>query len=281
MAPHVIHTIAELRARLAGLRGGRVGLVPTMGALHSGHASLIAQAAAENDCVVVSIFVNPLQFNDLADYHRYPRTLHTDAAFCERYGSHIVFAPAPEEMYPEPPHTLVEVSSISEHLCGKFRPGHFRGVATVVLKLFQIVQPGRAYFGEKDAQQLAVIECMVRDLNVPVEIVPVATVREPDGLAMSSRNRLLTPEQRRVAPLLHIALEQTRQSVERGERDPDLLKLQALATLADPEIRVEYLEIVDAATMQPVKRIDGGVRVAVAAWLGSTRLIDNIFVSAR
>jgi pantoate--beta-alanine ligase len=281
MALHVIHTIRELNARLLDFRSGRIGLVPTMGALHAGHASLIAQAAAETDCVVVSIFVNPLQFNDLADYHRYPREIHSDSAFCERYGSHIVFAPPPEEMYPQPPATFVDVAGVSEHLCGKFRPGHFRGVATVVLKLLQIVKPDRAYFGEKDAQQLAVIECMVRDLNVPVEIVPVATVREHDGLAMSSRNQLLSPQQRLAAPLLYRSLQQARQRIEGGERDSQSVKNEALAVMADPEIRIEYLEIVDAATIRPVESIQGGVRVAVAAWLGSTRLIDNIFVSAR
>jgi pantoate--beta-alanine ligase len=278
MPLEVIHTIGELRARLAS-GNGTMGLVPTMGALHAGHGTLISKAAAENDYTVVSIFVNPIQFNSPADYDRYPRTLDTDAEFCERHGAHIVFAPSVEEMYPEPPQAFVEVAGVSEHLCGKFRPGHFRGVATVVLKLFQIVQPHRAYFGEKDAQQLAVIERMVRDLNVPVEIVPVATVRESDGLAMSSRNRLLTTEQRALAPLLYRSLEDARRRIEAGEYDAASVKQAAQAALGDPGIRVEYLEIVDAATMQPVERIQGKVRIAIAAWLGSTRLIDNVFVS--
>ncbi len=279
MAIEVIHTIAELRARLRYQAG--IGLVPTMGALHAGHGVLIEKAAAENDCTVVSIFVNPIQFNDPADYTRYPRTLSTDTAFCGQHGAHVVFAPSAEEMYPQPPQTFVEVAGVSEHLCGKFRPGHFRGVATVVMKLFQIVQPDRAYFGEKDAQQLAVIERMVHDLSVPVTIVPVATVREPDGLAMSSRNQHLTLQQRSLAPLLYRSLCEARQSIETGERDLDSVKQRALATLADPGIRVEYLEIVDASTMQPVEHLEGNVRIAVAAWVGSTRLIDNVFVGIR
>jgi pantoate--beta-alanine ligase len=279
MAIEVVHSIAELRARLQSQAG--IGLVPTMGALHAGHGVLIEKAAAENDCTVVSIFVNPIQFNDPADYTRYPRTLSTDTAFCERHGALIVFAPSAEEMYPQPPQTFVEVAGVSEHLCGKFRPGHFRGVATVVMKLFQIVRPERAYFGEKDAQQLAVIERMVRDLSVPVKIVPVATVREPDGLAMSSRNQHLTAQERALAPLLYRALEQARRSIEAGERDADSVKQRALATLAGTGIRVEYLEIVDASSMQPVEQLNGNVRIAVAAWVGSTRLIDNVFVGIR
>ncbi len=164
-----------------------------MGALHRGHGCLIEAAARETDSVVVSIFVNPIQFNDASDFSRYPRTLDSDVAYCESLGADIIFAPSAEEMYPEPQRSFVDVEEVSEHLCGKFRPGHFRGVATVVLKLLQIVQPDRAYFGEKDAQQLAVIRRMVRDLNVPVEIAAVPTVREPDGLALSSRNQHLTP----------------------------------------------------------------------------------------
>jgi pantoate--beta-alanine ligase len=288
MAVEIIESIAGLRGRLAGLRGGSgvaqtVGLVPTMGALHAGHGSLIARAAAENDCTVVSIFVNPIQFNDPGDYDRYPRTLGADAAFCEQHGAQIIFAPSSEEMYPQPTQAFVEVAGVSEQLEGKFRPGHFRGVATVVMKLFQIVQPARAYFGEKDAQQLAVIERMVRDLSVPVRIVPVPTVREADGLAMSSRNRLLTAEQRRVAPLLYGALLEAKESIEAGERDPSILRQHALTLLSVPGIRVEYLEIVDAESMQPleqtIERLAGEIRIAVAAWVGSTRLIDNVFVA--
>jgi len=276
----LIHTIAQLRERLHPSRSAPIALVPTMGALHTGHGTLITKAATETACVVVSIFVNPTQFNDPSDYQRYPRTLSTDSEFCQRHGAHIIFAPSAEEMYPEPPQTFVEVGAVSEHLCGKFRPGHFRGVATVVLKLFQIVQPDRAYFGEKDAQQLAVIQRMVRDLNVPVEIVPAPTVRESDGLAMSSRNQHLTPEQRSIAPLLYQALQHALSTIEKGERSAASLQQQALATLAVPGIRVEYLEIVDAASMQPIETIQTDARIAIAAWVGSTRLIDNVFVPA-
>ncbi len=182
-------------------------------------------------------------------------------------------------MYPEPQRSFVDVEEVSEHLCGKFRPGHFRGVATVVLKLLQIVQPDRAYFGEKDAQQLAVIRRMVRDLNVPVEIAAVPTVREPDGLALSSRNQHLTPEQRTLAPLLYRALVLARKRIDEGEPDPEQIRKESLKTLNRPEIRVEYLEVVDARTMQPVQRIEGKVCVAAAIWLGATRLIDNVLAT--
>jgi pantoate--beta-alanine ligase len=275
-----LHTIEEIRAKLAAHRqkGRTIGLAPTMGALHRGHGSLIEAAARETDVVVVSIFVNPIQFNDTGDFSRYPRTLDSDVAYCESLGAGIVFAPSEREMYPEPPRSFVEVEGVSEHLCGKFRPGHFRGVATVVLKLLQIVQPDRAYFGEKDAQQLAVIRRMVRDLNVPVEIAGVPTVREPDGLALSSRNQHLTPEQRRIAPLLYKALQSAAKRIEEGARDPEQIRREAQETLRRPEIRVEYFEVVDAGTMQPVERIEGKVCVAAAIWLGATRLIDNVLV---
>jgi pantoate--beta-alanine ligase len=281
--PAIAHSIAELRDALAAHRreGSSIGLVPTMGALHEGHGRLIEQAAAENTCVVVSVFVNPTQFNDPKDFERYPRTLDADVAFCGARGAAVVFAPSAAEMYPEPPRTFVEIEELTAHLCGKFRPGHFRGVATVVLKLFEIVQPDRAYFGEKDAQQLAVIARMVRDLNVPVLVEGVATVREPDGLAMSSRNRLLTPAERRVAPLLYQALQLAGRRIEAGARDPAQVREHAMALLRRPEIRVEYLEIVDPTTMQPVEKISGPVRVAAAVWLGSTRLIDNLLASPR
>ncbi len=273
-----IRGIEEMRAKLAAHRraGATIGLAPTMGALHRGHGSLIEAAARDVDVVVVSIFVNPIQFNDPRDFSRYPRTLDSDVAYCESLGAEIVFSPSEQEMYPEPPRSFVEVEGVSEHLCGKFRPGHFRGVATVVLKLLQIVQPDRAYFGEKVVLLLAVIRRMVRDLNVPVEIVGVPTVREPDGLAMSSRNQLLTPEQRRIAPLLYQALQAARERIEQGSRDLELIRREALQALSHAEIRVEYFEIVDPGSMQPAERIDGPVCVAAAVWLGSTRLIDNV-----
>ena len=202
--------------------------------------------------------------------------IEADRLFCEARGVDAVFAPAAEEMYPEPAGTFVEVPEVAQHLCGAFRPGHFRGVATVVAKLFHIVQPDTAYFGEKDAQQLAVIGQMVCDLNFPVRIVPVPTVREPDGLALSSRNQRLSPEERRIAPALYQALTAGRDLIAGGERDASKVKAAALRALAsEPGIRLEYLEVVDTR-MQPVERIAGVVRLAAAAWIGSTRLIDNV-----
>jgi len=208
MSTQLLESIAQLRDRVAGARraGLQVGLVPTMGALHAGHASLIDRARQECRCVVVSIFVNPLQFDRPDDLDRYPRTLPEDVALCAAHGVDLVFAPSLSEMYPSPPLCVVDVGRIGEHLCGRHRPGHFRGVATVVMKLLQIVLPDRAYFGEKDAQQLAVIRQLIRDLNVPVRVEAVATVREADGLALSSRNRQLNPEERALATSLYGAL---------------------------------------------------------------------------
>jgi len=271
--------IEEIREMLARVRrmGATVGFVPTMGALHDGHGRLIDLARRETDCVVVSVFVNPIQFDRKDDLEKYPRNLDADLKFCTERRADLVFAPPVEEMYPEEPKTFVEVRGVSDGLCGAFRPGHFRGVATVVLKLFHIVEPHRAYFGEKDAQQLAVIRRMVRDLNLTVEIVPVPTVRESDGLALSSRNQRLSPEERRIAPVLFQALLVAQKYIAAGETDPAAVKAAAQAVLErQPALRVEYLEVVDPDEMQPVGRINGPVRVAAAAWLGSTRLIDNL-----
>jgi len=252
-----------------------------MGALHAGHGALIDQARAQSASVVLSIFVNPIQFNQGGDFERYPRPLAADLAFAEAHGVDAVFAPSVEEIYPQPQVTFVDVGRVAEHMEGQFRPGHFRGVATVVLKLFQIVQPDRAYFGEKDAQQLAVIRRMVSDLNVAVEIVAVPTVREPDGLALSSRNRHLSAEERAVAPRLYQALAAAARSIAAGETDPQAVKRAAHALLAEePRMRVEYLEIADDPEMQPVARIAGPVRVAAAVWVGGTRLIDNLLCQA-
>jgi len=275
----VIPAIPAIRAAIDAHRqkSAVIGLVPTMGALHAGHGRLIEEARAACDLLVVSIFVNPIQFDRPDDYERYPRPIESDVAFCEARGVDFVFAPAASEMYPSPPLTYVEVTRVSEHLCGAFRPGHFRGVATVVLKLFAIVQPDRAYFGAKDAQQLAVIRRMVRDLNLPVTITEVATVREPDGLALSSRNEHLNAAERRVAPILFQALQAAARRINDGIACADKVRAEALAVLASrPEARVEYLEIVDAEEMQPVSRIAAPVRVAGAIWLGNTRLIDNV-----
>jgi pantoate--beta-alanine ligase len=271
-----VHSIADLRGWLAQARHP-LGFVPTMGALHAGHGRLIDQARAVSASVAVSIFVNPIQFNRSEDYARYPRPLEADLAFCAARGVDIVFAPPVEEMYPRPQVTFVEVGRVADHMEGRFRPGHFRGVATVVLKLFRIVQPDRAYFGEKDAQQLAVIRRMVQDLNLPVEIAGVATVREPDGLALSSRNQHLSAEERAIAPLLYQALRAAEQRIAAGETDAEAAKRAAREVLAgEPRMRVEYLEIADDAEMQPVECVAGPVRVAAAVWVGGTRLIDNI-----
>ena len=279
MSAELLRTIPEIRSRLAEVRrsGCTVGFVPTMGALHAAHGALIRRAWEESDFVVVSVFVNPTQFDRGEDFDRYPRTLPADVEFCAALDVDIVFAPDAKEMYAEPHLTLVEVSSLSERLCGEFRPGHFRGVATVVAKLLNIVQPDRAYFGEKDAQQLAIVRKMVTDLNVPVTIVPVATVREPDGLAMSSRNRRLDAGERRIAATLYRALQAAARRVASGATSPEEVRSAALAVLGSEDaIRVEYLEIVNPERMQPVERIDGPVRIAAAVWIGATRLIDNV-----
>jgi pantoate--beta-alanine ligase len=278
MPLRVVQTADDVRASLAIRRGlGAIGLVPTMGALHAGHARLIEQARAECLTVVVSLFVNPLQFDRADDLARYPRPLEADLSLCERHGVDVVFAPAAGEIYPEPPDCTVHVARTAEHLCGAFRPGHFDGVATIVLKLFNIVQPEVAYFGEKDAQQLAIIRRMVSDLNVPVTVTAVPTVREPDGLALSSRNQHLDEPERALAPALYRALTAARDAVATGATDAETVKRNAVATLpADERVRLEYLELVDPRTFQPVQRVAGPVVAAGALWVGSTRLIDNV-----
>ena len=250
-----------------------------MGALHAGHAALINAARRDCSLVVVSIFINPLQFNNQEDLNRYPRTLEADVELARELGVDVIFAPPLEEVYPEPQICTIDVGRLADHLCGKFRPGHFRGVATVVLKLFHMVRPHRAYFGEKDAQQLAIVRKMVTDFNVPIEIVEVPTVREADGLAMSSRNRHLSVDERRVATSLYHALVDARHLIEGGERRAAVVKSAATATIPPSKVlKLEYLEIVDPETMQPVEEISAPVRIAGALWVGSTRLIDNILV---
>jgi pantoate--beta-alanine ligase len=269
--------IGALRERLGRERGNSIGLVPTMGALHRGHAKLLEAARDGNDFVVASIFVNPIQFDRREDLENYPRTMEDDLRVCESHGVDLVFAPSAADLYPKEQLTFVESPMLAAHLCGAHRPGHFRGVATVVLKLFNIVQPDRAYFGEKDAQQLAIIRRMAEDLNVPVVVVPVATVREEDGLALSSRNKHLTAAQREIAPVLWRALRNAVDSIERGERRAAAIREAAIETFAQwREARVEYFEVADPDTLQPVERVQGPVLVAGAMWLGSTRLIDNI-----
>jgi pantoate--beta-alanine ligase len=278
MPVSVVQTADGVRAALASRRGsGPIGLVPTMGALHAGHARLIEQARRECATVAVSIFVNPLQFDRADDLARYPRPFDADLALCETMGVDVVFAPTPADMYPEPPDCTVHVGRTAEHLCGAFRPGHFNGVATVVLKLFNVIQPDVAYFGEKDAQQLAVIRRIVADLDVPVRIAPVATVREADGLALSSRNQHLNTAERALAPALFRALGVARDAIAAGTADAAAVKRQASESIpADGRLRLEYLELVDPWTFQPVDRVSGPVVAAGALWVGATRLIDNI-----
>lgn len=284
--PHqleIVTTVAEMQERARAWRraGLAIGAVPTMGALHEGHLSLVRRARAENDRVVVTIFVNPLQFGPNEDYNRYPRDLDGDAALVASTGADVIFAPPVNEMYPEPPLTSVDVAGISEGLCGASRPGHFRGVATVVSKLLHITLPDRAYFGQKDAQQLAVIRRMVRDLNFPVAVIGCPVVREADGLAMSSRNRYLGPAERQAATVLSRALRHAAGLVAGGVRDADQLRsAMREMTAAEPLARLDYADVVDAETIQPLTQLSPGrpALLALAVRIGTTRLIDNLEV---
>ncbi len=277
----VVTEVAEFQAAAdeCRLRGGTVGLVPTMGYLHEGHQSLITRAEAENDLVVVSVFVNPLQFAEGEDYGTYPRDLDRDSEMSAAAGAGLVFAPSVEEMYPDEPITSVSVRGINTVLEGRFRPTHFDGVATVVAKLFSMLGPGRAYFGEKDYQQLVVIRRMTTDLSLPVEAVGCPTFREPDGLAMSSRNVYLTPDQRQAATVLWRSLHAGREALERGSRDPDEVEAAMAAVLAtEPEASPDYTAVVEASTLDRPEVLAGELRLLVAARLGRARLIDNIGV---
>jgi pantoate--beta-alanine ligase len=271
-------TIDRVRT-LHKLLPGTWGLVPTMGALHPGHLSLVERARAENDRVAVSIFVNPTQFAPGGDLSKYPRTLERDLELLEPYNVDVVFAPSESEMYPPGFQTFVSVEEITKPLEGAMRPGHFRGVATVVTKLFNIVQPDRAYFGQKDAQQVAVIKQMTRDLNLPVEIVVCDTLREQNGLAMSSRNAYLSPSEREDAAVIHRALSAARAAYARGERDAEELRTIMRQVLAQqPSARVEYISAADPTTLQELDRIDDGVLLSMAVRFGTTRLIDNMLL---
>jgi len=277
----VAKTIAEIRKFVAQARaaGKTIGFVPTMGALHVGHASLIETAARRCDYVVVSIFVNPTQFGPGEDFEKYPRPFEKDAQLCERYGAHAIFVPCANEMYPQKNLTWVTVEKLTEPLCGQSRPGHFRGVTTVCTKLFNIVGADVAFFGQKDAQQATVIRRMVADLNVPLEIVVCPTVREPDGLAMSSRNQYLSPQERSQAPVIYRSLQRCAELIEAGERDATKIAGEMTKVLNQvPALRLEYVSIVDAESLEPCDPVRGRVLVAIAARLGSTRLIDNIVV---
>jgi pantoate--beta-alanine ligase len=277
-----IETIAALRDACANARAPQrtVGLVPTMGYLHEGHRSLMRAARADADFVVVTIFVNPLQFGPSEDLGRYPRDLVRDLEACEHEGVDAVFAPSVAEMYPQPPATTVHVAGLTDDLCGASRPVHFDGVTTVVAKLFSIVGPCRAYFGRKDAQQVAVVTRMAADLDLPVEVVGCPLVREADGLALSSRNAYLSADDRRAAPVLFRALRATADAVVAGERDPLRLTARIREIVAtEPTVELEYVEARDAASIAPIERVEGEVLLALAARLGVTRLIDNVRIS--
>jgi pantoate--beta-alanine ligase len=272
----VLTTIAAMRQVRRQLPGS-AGLVPTMGFLHDGHLSLVRAARAENDHVFVSIFVNPTQFGPNEDFASYPRDTERDLSLLRDISVDYVFMPELEAMYPDGFEVAVDVGSIAAPLEGAFRPGHFRGVATVVLKLLNIVQPDRAYFGRKDAQQLAVIRKMVRDLDVPVDIVAMPTVREPDGLAMSSRNTYLTPEQRKAAPILYQALTLASEMWTRGTRDAEAFRARLRELIEDEEqAKVDYVSVADPETLREIERIQGPALVSMAVRIGRTRLIDNI-----
>lgn len=274
-------TIKEVRELVgqARSRGKTIGLVPTMGALHIGHISLIDAAVRQCGFVVVSIFVNPSQFGADEDFEKYPRPLDADLQICSDAGVDVVFVPAAEEMYGAENLTWVDVEKLTEPLCGRFRPGHFRGVTTVCAKLFNVVGPDLAFFGQKDAQQAVVIKRMVADLNMPLEIVVCPTVREDDGLAVSSRNRYLTESQRKDAALIYKSLQKCRKMVESGEKGSKTIidRMEKILSQA-PSVKIEYISIVDAETLQDVDKIDGRILAAVAVHIGGTHLIDNIVV---
>jgi len=254
-----------------------VGFVPTMGALHKGHGALLEEARSRCSVVVASIFVNPIQFDQKSDYDLYPRVVENDIAFCAARRVDYIFAPSDNEMYPEPQRAFVDVNEVSEHLCGRNRPGHFRGVATVVSKLFHIVQPHVPVFGEKDYQQLTPLRRLVRDLNMPIQVVGVPTARESDGLALSSRNRRLNLRERAFAPLLYKALLGAQRSIAHGERNVVAIKEHAQRHLHSiPDIKIDYFDLVDPETIRPVNAVEGPVRAALAVWIGKTRLIDNV-----
>lgn len=274
----IVHTVEEVRAEVKEWRkaGLSVGLVPTMGYLHEGHKSLIDRAVKENDKVVVSVFVNPMQFGPTEDLASYPRDLQRDAALCEDAGAALIFNPEPENMYSEDFSSFIDMNTLTKGLCGKTRPIHFRGVCTVVGKLFNIVQPDKAYFGQKDAQQLAVIRHMVNDLNFNLEIVGCPIIREEDGLAKSSRNTYLNAEERQAALILSKSLECGRELIEAGEKDTAVIKKAITEMIeTEPLAKIDYVEIVDWNTLEPVDTIEGPVLNAIAVYIGKTRLIDN------
>lgn len=273
----VVKNIDEMKKICRELRKEKtIGFVPTMGYLHEGHLSLVRRSKKENDITVVSIFVNPTQFGPNEDYNSYPRNLNRDASLLEKEDVDYVFIPEIEQMYPKDYSTYINEESLSRHLCGRSRPGHFRGVCTVVTKLFNIVKPNRAYFGQKDAQQFRVIRRMVRDLNMDVEVIECPIVREPDGLAMSSRNIYLSTEERNQALALNRSLKIAENLYRSGEKNTERMKEKIVQYLSSfDKIKIDYVEIVSEETLEPVEKIEGKVVVAIAAWVGKARLIDN------
>lgn len=273
---NVTKNVKDTREQVKAWRkeGLTVGLVPTMGFLHEGHASLIQKCREENDRVVVSVFVNPTQFGPNEDLEAYPRDFEADSALCERLGADLIFHPEPSDMYTDPK-AFVSIEGLSDNLCGKTRPIHFKGVCTVVSKLFHIVSPDRAYFGQKDAQQLAIIKKMVKDLNFDIEIIGCPIVREEDGLAKSSRNTYLSEEERKAALCLSRAVMKGQEVIRKGMAAEELLGIMRSIIDAEPMAKIDYVSAVDALTMENVEKIDRDVLVAMAVYIGKTRLIDN------
>jgi len=276
----VVNTITKLRQTLAAQRqaGRTIGLVPTMGCLHEGHLALVKRARSEADFTVVSIFVNPTQFGPNEDFSKYPRTFEADCEACDKASVDLIFAPSVEEFYPKNANTWVDVEKVTTSLCGAFRPGHFRGVSTVVAMLFNVIQPTCAVFGRKDLQQCVVIKQMVHDLHIPVKVIIDETVREPSGLAMSSRNRYLTPEELQKATAIPAACKVAQELVQKGETNPILIEKAAVKRLTqDASLRIQYLKVVHRETLSEVtKIIPGECALALACYLGNTRLIDNV-----
>lgn len=278
----VLSTVDETRAQVKEWKkqGLTVGLVPTMGFLHEGHQSLIKKAVEENDKVVVSVFVNPIQFAPNEDLETYPRDLEADKKLCESTGADLIFHPTPDEMYPGGFSTHIQMDNLTKELCGKTRPTHFGGVCTVVGKLFNIVKPDKAYFGQKDAQQLAIIKRMVRDLNFDLEVVGCPIIREPDGLAKSSRNTYLSADERKAALILSKSIELGKELVASGEKNAQtIIKAMTDKINTEPLARIDYVNAVDALNIEPIDVIKGETLVAIAVYIGKTRLIDNFIIS--
>lgn len=278
----IVETIEEVRKQVKEWKkqGLSVGLVPTMGYLHEGHQSLMEAAGKENDKVVVSIFVNPMQFGPAEDLAEYPRDLDHDAKVCEKAGVDLIFHPEPEEMYAPDFCSFVDMTGLTEGLCGKTRPIHFRGVCTVVNKLFNIVQPDRAYFGQKDGQQLAVVRRMIRDLNMDIEIIGCPIVREEDGLAKSSRNTYLSQEERKAALILSKTIRLGEEMAKTEKDAQKVIEAMKKNIETEPLAKIDYVEAVDAVSMEPVKTLDGECMLAMAVYIGKTRLIDNTLLNA-